>query len=200
MCAQLCPTLCDPIYYSPPNSSLHGVFLGRILEWVAISYSRGSSWPKDQTCVSCAYGRRQEDSLPLCHLFRSVQLLILAWIFATPWTASCQTSLSTNSRGLLKLTSIESVMPSNHLILCPPLLFLPVIFPSIRVFSNESLLHIKQPKYWHFSFNVSPSTEYSGLISLGLTGWISLQSKELSRVFSNVIVQKHQFFSAQLSL
>ena len=93
--------------------------------------------------------------------------------------------------------SIESVMPSNHLILCHPLL-LPSIFPSIRVFSNESALHIRWPKYWSFSFNISPSNEHPGLIFR--MDWISLQSKDLSRVFSNTTVQKHQFFGAQLSL
>ena len=100
---------------------------------------------------------------------------------------------------LLKLMSIESVMPSNHLVLCCPLLLLPSIFPSIRVFSNKSVLHIRWPKYWRFS--ISPSNEYSGLISftLGLTGFLSSQSKGLSRVFSNTTVQKHQFFGAQLS-
>ena len=95
---------------------------------------------------------------------------------------------------------IESVMPFNHLILCRPLLFLPSIFPSIRVFSNESALYIRWPRYWSFSFSISPSNEYSGLISLGWTGWISLQSKGLSRVFSNTTVQKHQFFPAQIFL
>ena len=95
--------------------------------------------------------------------------------------------------------SIKSVMPSNHLILCCPLL-LPSIFPSIRVFSDESVLCITWPKYWSFSFSISPSNEYSGLISLEWTGWLSLQSKRLSRVFSNTTVQKHQFFGAQLSL
>ena len=95
--------------------------------------------------------------------------------------------------------SVESMMPSNHLILCHPLLLLPSIFPSIRVFSNESVPCIRWPKYWSFSFSISPSNEYSGLISSGLTGLISLQSKGLSRVFSNT-VQKHQFFSAQLCL
>ena len=92
--------------------------------------------------------------------------------------------------------SIKSVMRSNHLILCYLLLLLPSIFPSIRVFSNESVLHHRWPKYWSFSFNISTSNEYSGLISLGWTGWLSLQSKGLSRVFSNTAVQKHQFFSA----
>ena len=117
-----------------------------------------------------------------------------------PTLAARQASLSIiNSQSLLKLMSIELVMPSNHLILCPLLLQLS-IFPSIRVFSNESVLHIRWPKYWSFSFSISPSNEYSGLISFRMEWLISLQSKELSRVFSNTIVQKHQFFSAQLSL
>ena len=116
----------------------------------------------------------------------------------TPWTAGHQASLSI-TWSLLKLVSIESVMPSNHLILCRPLLPQLSIFPSIRVFSNESVLCIKWPKYRSFSFSISPSNEYSGLISFRF-GWISLQSKGLSRVFSNTTVQKHQFFGAQLSL
>ena len=98
--------------------------------------------------------------------FSSVRSLSHVQLFATPWTAACQASLSvTNSWSLLKLISIESVMPSNHLILCCPLLLLPSIFPSIEVFSSESVLHIRWPKYCHFSFNFSPSHEYSGLIS-----------------------------------
>src|SRR5574341_169818 len=96
--------------------------------------------------------------------------------------------------------SLESVMPSNHFILCCPLLFLPSIFPSIRVFSNESALHIRWPKYRSFSFSISPSNEHLGLIYFRMDWLISLQSKGLSRVFSNTTVQKHQFFSAQLSL
>ena len=101
--------------------------------------------------------------LPWC---QSVQSLIRVQLFATPWTTAHQASLSiTGSRSLLKLMSIASVMPSNHLILCHPLLLLPSIFPSIRVFSNELVLHIGWPKYWSFSFNISPSNEYSGLIS-----------------------------------
>ena len=132
--------------------------------------------------------------------FSSIQSLSHVQLFATPWTAACQASLSiTNSWSLLKLMSIESVMPSNHLILCCPLLLPPSVFPSIRVFSNESVLHIKWPKYWSFSFSISPSNEDSGF-PLGWTGWISLQSKGLSRVFSNTTVQKHQFFGTQLSL
>ena len=103
--------------------------------------------------------------------FSSVQSLSCVWLFATPWTAERQASLSiTDSWSSLKLTSIESVMPSNHLILCHPLLLLPSIFPSIRVFPNESVLHIRWPKYWSFSFSISPSNEYSGLISLRVDG------------------------------
>ena len=95
--------------------------------------------------------------------FGSVAQLCLT--LCTPWTAACQASLSiTNSRSLLKLMSIELVIPSNHLIFCRPLLFLPSVIPSIRVFSNESLLHIRWSKYWSFSFSISPSNEYSGLI------------------------------------
>ena len=107
-----------------------------------------------------------------------------------------QPALREESRSSLKPMSITSVMPSNHLILCCPLFLPPLIFPSIRVFSNESVLHIRWPKYWSFSFSISPSNEYSELISC----WISLQSKGLSRGFSNTTVQKHQFFCTQLSL
>ena len=98
--------------------------------------------------------------------FSSVQSLSRAWLFVTPWIAARQASLSiTNSRSLLKFMPIESMMPSNHLFLCHPLLLPPSIFPSIRIFSNESVLHIRWPKYWSFSFSISPSNEYSGLIS-----------------------------------
>ena len=115
-------------------------------------------------------------------------------------TAACQASLSIiSSRSLLKLMSIELVMPSSHLILCRPLLLLPSIFP-IRVFPNESVLCIRWPKYWSISFNISLFNEYSGLISLGWTGWISMQSKRLSRVFSSTTVLKLQFFGTQPSL
>ena len=102
----------------------------------------------------------------LCHQVSSVQSLSHVWLFVTPWTAARQASLSiTNSRSSLKLMSIESVMSSNHFILSCPLLLLPSIFPSIRVFSNESALHIRCPKYWSFSFSINPCSEYSGLIS-----------------------------------
>ena len=120
--------------------------------------------------------------------------LSYVWLFVTPWTAACQASMSiTNSWSSLKPMSIESVMASSHLILCHPCLLLPSIFPSSRFFSNNSVLHIRRPKYWSSSFSLSPSNEYSGLISFR----ISLKFKGLSRVFSNITLQKHQFFVAK---
>ena len=133
--------------------------------------------------------------------FNSVQWLSCVRLFATPWTAACQVSLSiTNSWSLLKPMSIESVMPSNHLILCHPLSSPPTFnLSQHQVFSNGSVLCIRWPKYWSFSFSISPSNEYSGLFPLGWACLISLQSKGLSRVFSNTTVQKHQFFGTHLS-
>ena len=129
----------------------------------------------------------------------SVQLLSRVRLFAIPWTAARQASLSaTNSQSLLKLISIELVMPSNHLILCHSLLLLHLIFPSIRVFSNESVLCMRWPKYW--SFSISPSNEYSGLISFSIEWLDLLAAQGLSKVVSSTTVQKHQFFSTQLSL
>ena len=132
--------------------------------------------------------------------FSSVQSLSHVWLFATPWIAARQASLSiNNSQSSLKLTSIESVMPSSHPILCRPLLLLPTIPPSIRVFSNESTLRMRWPKYWSFSFSVSPSNEYPGLISFRMD-WLDLLAvKGFSRVVSNTTVQNHQFLCAQLS-
>ena len=150
----------------------------------------------------------QVDTLPLSYQ-RSplkypvvfVQLLSLVLRFAAPWTAARQSSLPfTISLSLLKLISIESVMPFNHLILCHPLLLLPSIFPSIRIFSNESALCIRSPKHWSYSFSTSPSNEYSGLISFRLTSLIFLLSKGFSRIFSSTTVWKHQFLGAQSSL
>ena len=132
----------------------------------------------------------------------SVQLLSCVWLFATPWTAARQASLSiTSSQSLLKLMSVKSVMPSSHLILCRPLLLLPSILPSFRVFSNKSVLRIRWPKYWSFSFSIGPSNEYSGLLSFRMD-WLDLLAVQgtLWRVFSNTAVQKHQFFGAQFSL
>ena len=124
--------------------------------------------------------------------------IVRVQLFAIPWTGAHQASLSiTIFRSLLKLMSIESVMPSNLLLLYNPLLLLPSVFPSIRVFSNESALRIPWPKYWSFSFSISPSSEYSGLISFRIDCLNSMLSKGFSRVFSNTTVHKHQFFSPQ---
>ena len=132
------------------------------------------------------------------HISVSVPLLTHVQLFATPWTAAHQASLSiTNSQSLLKLMSIELVMPSSHLLICHPLL-LPSVFPSIRIFSNESVLCIWWPKYWSFSFSINPSMNIQNWFPLGLTGLIFLLLKGPSRVFSNTTVQKHQFFSTQL--
>ena len=139
-------------------------------------------------------------------LFSSVQPLSHVQLFATPWTAARQASLSiTNSWSLLKLTSIESVMPSNHLILCCLLLLPPSIFPNIRVFSNESVFHIRWPKYWSFSFSISPSNDYSGLISfrmdkldlLAIQGALKVLLQHHSLKAS--IIWRSAFFIVQLS-
>ena len=142
----------------------------------------------------------------LLNPFSSVQSLSCVQLFATPWIAACQASLSiTNSRSLLKLLSIELVMPSNHLILCHPLLLLPSIFPSIRVFPNESVLRIRWPKYWSFSFSISPSDEYSGLISFRID-WLDLLAVQgtlkslLQHHSSKASILRHSaFFMVQLS-
>ena len=191
-----CPTL----YTS--QIVVHGILHARVLEW--------QPFPSPGDILNPGLEHRsptsQADSLPpepltreswpreSCY-FSSVQSLSQVWLFATPWTAARQASLSiTNYRSAPKLLSIESVMPSNHLIFCCPLLLLPSILPSIRVFPKESVLCIRWPK-----FGVSPSTSVLPMNTqdwspLGWTGWISLQSKGLSRVFSNTTVQKHQLF------
>ena len=130
-------------------------------------------------------GRTLTRVLKLFHpSFSSVELLSLVQLFATPWTAAHQASLSIiNSRSLFKFMSIESVMPANHLILCRPLLLPPSIFPSIRGFSNESALHIRWPKYWSFSFSISPSNEYSGLISFRMD-WLDLLAVQGTQEYS----------------
>ena len=136
---------------------------------------------------------------------QSVQLLSRVWLFATPWTTARQVSLSiTNSRSPPKPVSIESVMPSNHLILCHPLLLLPPIPPGIRIFSNESALRIRWPKYWSFSFNVSPTNEHPGLISFRMD-WLDLLAVQgtlkslLQHHSSNAsILQCSAFFTVQL--
>ena len=138
--------------------------------------------------------------------FSSVQFLSCVQLFATPWTTVRQASLSiTNSQSLPKLMSIESVMPFNHLILCRPLLLLPSILPNIRVFSNESALHIRRPKYWSFNFNITPSREHSGLISFRMY-WLNLPAiqgtlKSLLQDHNSKesILQHWAYFRVQLS-
>ena len=144
--------------------------------------------------------------LPLSVQFSSVQLLSHVRLIVTPWTAACQASLSiTNSRDLLKLMPIELVMPSNQLIFCCPLLLLPSLFPSIRVFSNKSVLHIRWPKDWSFSFSISPSKEHPGLISFRMD-WLDLLAvqgtlKSLIQQYSSKasILRCSAFFIVQLS-
>ena len=230
---------------SLPGSSVHGIFQARILEWVAISLSRGSSRPRDGTQVSRTAGRcftlwaTREVHIQmrmLCLLFlhthinslfysliptyikqhccrgsliptdqfwvflswwefSSVQSLSRAQLFTTPWTAAHQASLSiTNPRSPPKPMSIKTVMPSNHLILCRPLLLLPSIFPSIRVFSNESALRIRWPKYWGFSFNISHSNEHPGLISFRMD-WLDLLAVQgtLKSLLQHQLIESNQF-------
>ena len=163
------------------------------VHWFTKSWTRLSDWTITKTLrlTHCLYN----------HQFSSVQSLSHVQLFVTPLTAACQVSLSiTNSQRLLKLVSIVLVMPGNHRIFCLPLLLSPSIFSSIRVFSNESVLHIRWAKYWSFSFSISPSNEYSGLISFRMH-WLDLLAvqgtlKSLLQHHS----QKHQFFSIQLSL
>ena len=161
---------------SPLGSSVHGILQERILEWIAIPFSRGSSWPRDRTQVSCIAGR-----------------------FFTSWATR---EAQEYSQSLLKSMSIKSAMPSNHLIPC---LFLPSIFPSITDFSNESAIHITWPKYWSFNFSISPSNEYSWLISFRID-WFDLLAvqgtlKSLLQHYNSKasIHQCSAFFMIQLS-
>ena len=143
-----------------------------------------------------------QDAAVGCFVAVVLQALSSGWLFVTPWTAAHQASLSfTISRSLLKLMSTELVIPANHLILCHSLPLLPSVFPSMRVFSSELVLCIRWPKCWCFSFSISPSSEYSGLIYFRVV-WLDLLavSKGLSRVLPNTTVQKHQFFNTQLYL
>jgi len=177
--AQSFLTPCDPIGCSLPGSSLHGDSLGKNTGVGCHALHQGIF--TTQGLNPGLPHRRNPDLLdcrqilyPLSDHFSSVQSLSCVQLFAIPWTAACQASLSiTNSQSLLKLMSIESVMPSNHLIFYRPLLLLPSIFPSIRLFSNESALHIKWPKYWSCSFSNSHFNEYSGEISFRMD-WLDL--------------------------
>ena len=178
---------------------------GETMETVRDSFWQGSKITADGDCSHeikrcLLLGRNAMTSLS------SVQLFSHVWLFVTPWTAACQASLSnTNSWSLLKLISIELVMPSNHLILCCPLLLPPSIFPRIRIFSNESPLHISWPKYWSFSFSIIPTNEYSGLISFRMD-WLDLLAvqgtlKSLLQHHSSKasILWCSAFFTVQLS-
>ena len=177
---QLFLTLCDPMDCSLPGSSVHGIL--QAIMGSPCPPPGDLPWPRDGICVSCLL-RWQANSLPLAppgvrqlpnFQFSSVQSLSCVQLFVTPWIAAHQASLSiTISRSSLKLTSIESVMPSSHVIFYHPLLLLPPIPPSIRVFSNQSTLHIRWPKYWSFSFSIISSKEIPGLISFRMD-WLDL--------------------------
>ena len=201
---QLCPTLCYPMDCSLPGSSVHGDSSGRNSGVGCHALLQGIFPTQGWTQISCIAA----DSFTVwtTSSVSSVQLLSCVWLFVTLWTAAFQASLSiTNSWNLLKLMSIELVMPSNHLILCHPLLLPPSIFPSIRVFSKVSVLRIRWPKYWSFSFSISSSNEYSGLISFRMD-WLDLLAVQgtLKRLFQHLsskasVLQCWAFFIVQLS-
>ena len=171
---QLFLSLSKPMNCSPPGYSVHGISQARTLEWVAISFSRDSFFLYISYYLENFLGIYSYNILFVQYIFSSVQSLSRVRLFATPWIAARQASLSiTNSWSSLRLTSIESVMPSSHLILCHPLLLLPPIPPSIRVFSNKSALRMRWPKYWSFSFSIIPSKEIPGLISFRMD-WLDL--------------------------
>ena len=187
-----------------PGSSVHGILQARILEW-------GLPFPSPGNLPNTGIEPVFLDSPALAGSFFSTIKPVqfsrsVVTDSATPWTAACQASLSiTNSWSLLKLMFIELVMPSNHLILCCPLLLPPSVFPSIRVFSSESVLHISWPKYWSFSFSISPSNEYSGLISFRMD-WLDLLAVQgtLKSLLQHhrskaSIVRRSAFFIVQLS-
>ena len=170
-------TPCNLMDSSPSGSSVQGILQTRVLQWISMTSSRGSSWARDPTCISCVscIAGGFFTCWAICSFqFSSVQLLSCVWRFETSWITARQASLSiTNFQGSLKLMSIESVMPSSHFILCHPLLLLSPIPPSIRVFSSESTLCTRWPKYWSFSFSISPSNEHPGLVSFRMD-WLDL--------------------------
>ena len=163
--------------------------------------ARTQSWEKTVFSISGARQKGQvhiKKKMKFEYSISSVQSFSRIWLFIIPWTAAHQSSQSiTDSRSLLKLMSIESVMQSNHLILCNPLLLLPSIFPSIRVFPNESALHISWPKYWSFSFRISHSNEYLGLISFRID-WLDLLA--IQGTLKSLLHHQQQLFNAQLYL
>ena len=174
----------------------------RLSKWTELNWT---SRKKNKSLMEKG-GYKKTTNITLLIHFSSVQSRSRVWLFATPWTTACQASLSiTNSQSPPKPMSIESVMPSNHLILCRPLLLLPSLFPSIRVFSNESALHINWPKYWSFNFNISPTNEHPGLISFRMD-WLDLLAVQgtLKSLFQHhsskaSILQRSAFFVVQLS-
>ena len=205
--AKSCPTLCNP--WTVTHQAPLSMGFSRQEYWSGLPFPSpgGSSQPKNQAHVS--FIARQilyhwaTNILPCCSVTHSCLTLCDPMDCSMPGFP-----VITISQSSIKLMSIKSVIPSNYLILCHPFLLLPSVFPSMRIFSNESALHIRWPKYWSFSFSICPSDAYSGVLlmhiqdwfPLELTGLISLQSKGLSRVFSNTTVQKNQSFGAQPSL
>ena len=178
---------CNPMDHSPPGTSVQGILQARILEWVAVSYSRGSSLPRDRTCISCISSVQLSPSVVSDFLW-SHGLQHARLPCSSPFPRASSNSI------------LKSVMPFNHLILCRLLLLLPSIFPSIRVFSNESVLLIRWPITGASASASVLSMNIQDWSSLGLIGLNSLLSKRLSRVFSNTKFQKHQFFGIQLFL
>ena len=161
------------------------------LSFININFEKSSGYFNDP---------RKREPYSSWDQFSSVQSFSRVWLFVTPWTTAHQASLSiTNSQSLPKLMFIKSVMPPNHLILCCPLLLLPSIFPSLRVFSNESALRIRWPKYWSFSVSISPSKEHLGLISFRMD-WLDLLAVQRTLKSLQHYSSKHQFFGTQLSL
>ena len=204
-----CSVLSDSLW--PHRWCSHGILQTRILGWIVISFSRGSFHPRTEWAVTPMGSTNWSlDSVHYPSPFMDMHVVVVqslsVQLSVTLWTIAHQASLSiTNSQSLLKLMSTELVMPSNHLILCHPLLLPPSIFPSIRVFFNESVLHIRWPKYWSFSFSISPSNEYSGLISFRFD-WFDLLTvqgilKSLLSYHSSKasISQCSAFFMVQLS-
>ena len=199
-------SLCDPMDCSPPGSSVHGISKARILEWVAIRFSRGSFWPRYWTQVSCIAGRfftnwatREAQSVLLLFSHSVVSDSCDPMDCSTPGFPVLLCLL-----GIAQTQPIESMMPYNHFILCCPLLLLPSVFPSIRVFSNELALHIRWLNYWSFCFSISLSNESSGLISFRIDWFDVLAIKGLSRALQHhsskpSVLQCSAFFMVQLS-
>ena len=150
--AQSCPTLWNSMDYSPPGSFVHGILQARVLKWVAISFSRGSSWPRDQPCIFCVSYFGSWIYLWSLRIYFAVVQLMLSLFYPVDCSSPASLSL-TISQSSTKFMSVELVMPSNHLNLCCPLLLWPLIFPNIRVFSNELALRIRWPKCWEFQLH-----------------------------------------------